>query len=190
MKKIFLGIITIAMVTGLMVGGALAYFSDTETSTGNAFTAGTLDLVVNGENPWADYEFNVGPDVVRPGANGSQPINLRNSGTVSGLARIRIDVTADGDDENGVNEPENALGDTGPLGELDNNLMITVMNGSSTILSGYLSSINGSTYDIATLGASRTANLTLNWSVAGSVGNVIQTDICVFSIAVTLEQQP
>ena len=52
MKKILGLSIAVLLVTGLVVGGTLAYFSDTETSTGNLFTAGTIDLEVNGTNPW------------------------------------------------------------------------------------------------------------------------------------------
>lgn len=48
MKKILISLMTVAVVAGLVGGGAFAYFNDTETSKGNTFTAGTLDLKVNG----------------------------------------------------------------------------------------------------------------------------------------------
>jgi len=47
-KKILISVMTVAVVAGLIGGGAFAYFNDTETSTGNTFSAGTLDLKVNG----------------------------------------------------------------------------------------------------------------------------------------------
>jgi predicted ribosomally synthesized peptide with SipW-like signal peptide len=40
----------IVLVLGLVGVGAFAYFGDAETSTGNAFTAGTLDLKVSDAN--------------------------------------------------------------------------------------------------------------------------------------------
>jgi spore coat-associated protein N len=47
MKKIL--IISMACVLCLgLIGGAFAYFTDTETSTGNSFTAGYMDLQING----------------------------------------------------------------------------------------------------------------------------------------------
>ncbi len=52
MKKIFGLAISAILVIALAVGGTMAYFNDTETSTGNVFTAGTIDLEVNTENPW------------------------------------------------------------------------------------------------------------------------------------------
>ena len=44
MKKILFSVMTMVLVVGLVGGGAFALFSDTETSTGNVFQAGTLDL--------------------------------------------------------------------------------------------------------------------------------------------------
>ena len=44
MKKVLLSLLTIAVVGALITGGVVAYFSDTETSTGNVFTAGTIDI--------------------------------------------------------------------------------------------------------------------------------------------------
>jgi len=53
-KKIIISLSVIAVVAAVVVGGTIAYFSDTETSTGNTFTAGTIDISVNGENPWSE----------------------------------------------------------------------------------------------------------------------------------------
>jgi len=55
-KKILISLSIIGVVAALAVGGTIAYFSDTETSTGNTFTAGVLDLKIdnhcfyNGDN--------------------------------------------------------------------------------------------------------------------------------------------
>ena len=50
MKKILFSVMGVVLCLGLM-GGAFAYFSDVETSEDNTFTAGTIDLALNGENP-------------------------------------------------------------------------------------------------------------------------------------------
>ncbi len=47
MKKILISLSVIAAVAAIAIGGTIAYFSDTETSTGNTFTAGALDLKVD-----------------------------------------------------------------------------------------------------------------------------------------------
>ena len=43
-KKIILSLSVIGVVAAIAVGGTIAYFSDTETSVGNTFTAGTIDI--------------------------------------------------------------------------------------------------------------------------------------------------
>ena len=47
MKKILLSAGTIVVVAALAVGGTIAFYADTETSTGNIFTAGSIDLTVD-----------------------------------------------------------------------------------------------------------------------------------------------
>jgi spore coat-associated protein N len=81
-------ILALAMILALgMMGGAFAYFTDTETSSGNILMAGTLDLKIKGAAGWGD----VGPvgewtmSNMAPGVNtefGS--VNLRYEGTISG----------------------------------------------------------------------------------------------------------
>jgi len=51
-KKILISLSVIGVVAAIAIGGTIAYFSDTETSTGNTLTAGVIDIVVNGQNPW------------------------------------------------------------------------------------------------------------------------------------------
>ena len=67
MRKILFSLMTFVLVVGLVGGGAFAYFSDVETSTGNVFSAGTIDIEVsddgglNFENPWERLEFVIAP---------------------------------------------------------------------------------------------------------------------------------
>ena len=46
-KRILIGLSVIAAVAAIVVGATTAYFSDIETSTGNTFTAGSIDLKVD-----------------------------------------------------------------------------------------------------------------------------------------------
>jgi len=46
-KKILISLSIIGAVAAIAIGGTVAYFSDTETSTGNTFTAGSIDLKVD-----------------------------------------------------------------------------------------------------------------------------------------------
>jgi predicted ribosomally synthesized peptide with SipW-like signal peptide len=44
MKSFWMSLMAVALVGGLVSGGLFAYFSDTETSEGNTFQAGTIDI--------------------------------------------------------------------------------------------------------------------------------------------------
>ena len=47
MKRILISLSIIGVVAAIAIGATVAYFNDVETSTGNIFTAGTLDLKVD-----------------------------------------------------------------------------------------------------------------------------------------------
>lgn len=49
MKKILISLSIISAVAAIAIGATTAFFSDTETSTGNTFTAGSLDLKVDSD---------------------------------------------------------------------------------------------------------------------------------------------
>jgi len=51
-KKILASIFIIGLLAFGLGWGTYSYFSDTETSKGNVFTAGTIDIAVDGNNPW------------------------------------------------------------------------------------------------------------------------------------------
>jgi len=99
-KRILFSIMTIALVGALIGGGIFAYFSDVETSTANTFTAGTLDLEVDTENPWTSTPITV--TCMEPGAAASAAeiaagaraddvsANITLSCTSTGLAPVEV----------------------------------------------------------------------------------------------------
>ncbi|MFC2020628.1 TasA family protein [Chloroflexota bacterium] len=89
MKKI-LGLTIVALIVmGLVGGGTWAYFSDTETSSGNTFGAGTLDLKVQTENPLVSTLISLGN--MYPGQTTSNvTIAVENVGTLPGDLYMRI----------------------------------------------------------------------------------------------------
>lgn len=56
MKRIFLSSLMVLAVAGAAVGATTAYFSDVETSTGNTFTAGAIDLTID-NSAWYNGVF-------------------------------------------------------------------------------------------------------------------------------------
>lgn len=116
----------ISVVAVLAVGATGAFFSDTETSSGNTFAAGAIDLTVdntsyyngvyNPETSWIQKDlesdnwfFNFLD--LKPEDMGEDTISLHVANNDSYLC---ADVTLTSDNDNGVVEPEGEDGDTTP----------------------------------------------------------------------------
>lgn len=136
MKKILYSALAIAAVGGAVLYTG-AFFSDSETSTGNVLAAGAIDLGIdnhsfyngklNPETTWrVDYDLDGGEDQdgprqffnfrdVKPGDWGEDTISLHVKDNDSWLC---ADVKLTSDDDNGLTEPEGDDGDTTPgIGE-------------------------------------------------------------------------
>lgn len=124
MLKIVKSLIVIAAVAVLAVTATNAYFSDTETSVGNTFTSGTLDLKVGGQDdPNVAY---VTVTNIKPAApwttQRGQGFTLTNAGSIGGTVTATVKNLVNS--ENGCLEPETTAGDTtcgateGELGSL------------------------------------------------------------------------
>lgn len=128
-KRVLVSLSVIAAVAALAVGGTIAYFSDTETSTGNTFTAGELDLKVDNtcyynkvadgtpNCPWTTYsswsESDLVPGVhkffmfedVKPSDYGEDTISLHVYHN-DAWGRLVISTTATSDSDVTCTEPE------------------------------------------------------------------------------------
>jgi predicted ribosomally synthesized peptide with SipW-like signal peptide len=90
MRKILGLTVAAVLVMGLVGGGTWAYFSDTESVTTNAFSAGTLEVVVDGEATWTSgVSFNT----QKPGAYVDMVIT--SNGTLAGDIYLTIDNLAE-----------------------------------------------------------------------------------------------
>jgi spore coat-associated protein N len=88
-KRIVLSLLIIAVVVAATATGAVALFTDQETSSGNAFTAGTLDLALADGSPLPFSVSGMAPgDVVYGG------LQISNSGDME--LRYAMSTTADG----------------------------------------------------------------------------------------------
>lgn len=108
-------LLVLALASGLVGTGAL--LSDTETSNGNTFTAGTLDLAVDGNNGANTVKITVGN--IAPGFQRIATWKLDNLGSLPGYIDLEgITVTSY---ENDCIEPEIEAGDIAgdPEGELE-----------------------------------------------------------------------
>jgi len=191
---------TMALVGALVGGGIYAYFSDVETSTGNIFTAGTLDLNLDGGNTDV-LKFTV--DDVKPGDSGGGTWTVANVGNIDGYLDLEsisvseaIGTTTDPEE---ADEPTSV--DTTQLG---NYLMVHLFvdtndNGSWDALETDIFGTAATPVAINTIAASYALDLslvattgtnyiTLTWSVATATDNRIQGDSVTLNITFELQQ--
>jgi len=126
MKKIIISGSMVVAVAALVIGATIAFFNDTETSTGNVFTAGSIDLSVdsfgafrNGVGipgaPWEAtnltsekfFEFTD----VKPGDWFRRSISLHVDNNPAWACFLIKNVH---DDENSLTDPEQEAGDNTP----------------------------------------------------------------------------
>lgn len=72
--------------------GTFAAFSDTESSTGNGLTTGTLNLKTGGSKTLSFTTSNI-----KPGDTGKSAVSLQNAGNVSGNLGVNISNVTDGE---------------------------------------------------------------------------------------------
>ena len=136
MKKI-LGLTIVAMLLIGMTGiGTWAYFTDTETSTGNTLTAGTLDLKTDDADGVTQTLFATN---MQPGDNvTSENITLKNNGSVAGATLDIVFSYVESDNSpNPVNMSANA---TAAM------LEVTALNYGGLSLLSWVSDNNSNTY--------------------------------------------
>jgi predicted ribosomally synthesized peptide with SipW-like signal peptide len=182
-KKILVSMMLVGLVAALAGAGLHAYFSDTETSTGNTFTAGTLNLKVGDTDPTT---WKITISGLKPGDSGSRSVTVTNTGTLDG--KLSISFINLVDNENGLTEPEVKLDDDDSSGELAENLNLIITIDSTTIYNGPASGITSASLSNYPLNAGQSATFTVAYSIDSNVGNIIQSDIAGFDIVFSLVQ--
>ena len=178
-KRLLISLIVIALSVAVIGAGTFAYYSDTETSKGNSFTAGSLDLQVESQGVW--YNGDIVPSInaafdaivnnLKPGDAGVLTIPIKNSGSLAGTPSLKVFNLLE---TAGLNvEPE---GDT--TADLGGKIDIVVKFDGVAVGSGTLRSLAGTTLSApaGSLGAGADKNWTIEMSVASGVGNEIMAD--------------
>ncbi|MDD5152495.1 MAG: TasA family protein [Candidatus Pacebacteria bacterium] len=216
MKRIILSLSVIAAVAIGAVGATRAYFSDTETSTGNTFSAGKLDLVLGAGNP---IPFSVAN--LYPGQSGTGKVTLTNAtGSLNGDLDVKIAnmVQSEGGP---LTDPEIKAGDYDNGGDLDLSFVIAAYldvnrngvfdagdyqlayGGQKAIYPGFwggdfhytsVSNMLTGWNDIMTMTADQSVDLVVMWQLPTAWTypaynqNIIQTDTLGFDVLTSLEQ--
>jgi predicted ribosomally synthesized peptide with SipW-like signal peptide len=207
MKKIIGLSIGALLIIGLVAVGTFAYFSDTATSAGNTWTAGTLVLSEVTTGSSVNNSFVVTPaggingsvqfgvtDPVKPGSSGTITWTLSNTGNVPGkLTLVAVNTFNENPPENA---PEHLADPTDAIG-LGQELMVWVTRDGTDILgstgtyvamSGLQAALNLEASKTITIGTPMV--YVLNWQVPTSAGNEIQGDSASLGITFTLNQNP
>lgn len=81
-SKILLSVASIAAAAALIIGATFAFFSDSETSTGNTFAAGTLEIDILDQNEDTPFETEVIVSNWAPGDETLVNFDVKNIGTL------------------------------------------------------------------------------------------------------------
>ena len=211
MKKILMSLMAIALVVGLVGAGVVASFSDEETSTGNTFTAGTLNLTAVGGSPMPFAVANM-----KPGDSGSGTVTLTNAGTI-GAAELDIAVSMIVNDDVDTAEPENDQGTNTGNGDLGGQLLMVMwlnVNQNGVFDAGDVELLNDGTvsaYDatnnptltyvaantysgdswnavLAEMAQDAVDDFVISYNLPETTDNSIMTDKITFDVTFTLEQ--
>jgi spore coat-associated protein N len=202
MRKIIILSVAVLVIIGLVSAGTYAYFSDTESSTNNVLTAGTLDLNINGGNV-AVTTFTASG--VAPGDSGSGSSTLTNVGTIAGELDVATSAVTNTAGAGGT-EYEGGSGELGANAQI---AMYIDLDQSGSWNAGDIGlQSNGTTYSfptalnydvinnyasktwnaVETMVAAAADNIVVNWQVPAGTGNDIQGDSVRFDISFILEQ--
>ena len=195
-KKLSISILAILLV-GVLAFGAVAYFSDMETSNNNTFAAGTLDLTIDGQNTNA-AKFNVSN--MRPDSQPTTAWTLKNVGSLPGY--LDIENISVFDDENGLLDPEVEANDntpnSGELSQLINLRLYIDYDKAGGYSTGDYMIYNGKLGNVPShfeLNEAMAANAELrivavvDWWESGSVDNQGQSDKATLNLSFELAQR-
>ncbi len=201
MKKILGLTIAAIMVIAMVGGGTWSYFSDTETSTNNSLTAGTLDLNINGGNTAVTTFSATGK---APGDSGSGNVTLSNVGNLTG--KLSITFSSDNNTGGTAGEFGDGVGNLGGVAQMavyiDTDQSGTWNGGDIGLKSdnttyNYPTALNYATIDsysakswstILNMAASAANRFVILWQIPTSAGNNIQGDSVNFDITFTLDK--
>jgi hypothetical protein len=92
-RKVLLSVMTIAVVGILVAGGAYAYFCDSEGGGSHDIVAGTIDIEVDGENPWEGAVTKDFPVDFKPCMTGTIDFVVTNVGSNPAVVWKHVTVT-------------------------------------------------------------------------------------------------
>lgn len=198
MKRILLSLVMLGATSILAIGATTAFFSDTEISSGNTITAGTLDLKLDGVDNPTTAKFDI--TNAKPEDQPKRTFILKNAGSI--LGHLKISEVTLTNLENTLTEPEDEAGDTtADVGELADVIDLTIFvdySGDGWVDAGEPIVFSGKVKDLPTAapitltslaaGSEVHVEFIMNWFTATPGNNLAQGDSILFDIEFTLSQ--
>lgn len=180
--------ITVLSVTviALLVGmGTYAWYSDTASSAGNQFIAGTMNLQVDGAETMDSFSFHP----VYPGWAASKSYTVTNDGSVTGALTLTASNLVEA--ANAYPSGEAAV-QAADIADLAANLSVVVKRDGTTMYAGTLANlVAAGALNCGPLWGGTGATISLDFSIDGaSVGNEIMDDSAAFDAAFGLVSIP
>jgi len=204
MKKIIALAVMASLILALTGGATWAYWSDTEASTDNSLSAGTLDLDVDGGDI-AVTTFSASDKA--PGDSGSGSTTLSNSGGSSVTGELDIAFSAITNTGGaGATEFEDGSGDLGGVAEIAVYIDVdqsgswtagdiglksdaTTYNPPTALDYATIDSYANDSWDaVETMLPSAADDFIILWQIPTTAGNSIQGDSASFDVIFILEQ--
>lgn len=188
-RRLLGGLGTVAAASAATGAGTVAYFGDTESSTGNSVRAGTLDLALDGGDQTVTF---LDVSDIAPGDRGAQSVALGNRGSLEGDLVIRVDEWRDY--ENGISGQENGVDDTPNRGELQNYLLVRALVDGTAVTDWYYVAdlARGQSFSTGeTIAPGGTRQFTTEWwfeDPANGTANDAQSDSVELDLTFRLEQ--
>lgn len=153
-KKIALSFLVMALMMALVGGATFAWFTDSETVTGNSFATGTLVVGLDNTSPLAGSNL-------APGSSISKSGSIQNTGSLDAYYRVTLTST---------NDPTLK----GMAGTLSDKIQCTVVLNNGTPYTTTLKNVLGKTIFVGTINASNTIPYNVTLSMPNTVGNEAQ----------------
>lgn len=186
MKKILVLCLALCLVIGLVGAGVTANFSDTDTSSGNTFTAGTMDIGV-----WNGTDYVNDPGAVLAFGNlapcqQQEPINVwvKNKGSLSG--DVYVHVASVTDTNNGTTDAEAEAGNT--TNAISTKLWIKISWNGTVVKEDLLSNLVCQWIKIGSLAPEETGYVDFYAHLDASADNNYQSDKSTAAIDFVLSQ--
>lgn len=184
--KVILGLALVA-VLGLGAVGAGAWFTDVDASDGNTFTAGILDLMVDGsvDDPGQVWVF----EDMAPGEVQQKAVTVKNRDVSTMDGKLSVKITGITNSQNGFTEPEDDADPSRSVKDISNHILIR-WHFPDTGWTSWMNLQNQKSVEryLGDLSVGEVQNVSLRAKLAEDAGSEYQTDRATVDIDFILDQ--